>query len=397
MNGTLIDFKESLGKSTLHLPTGIRSESNSSITSHIDFPNQRDEAWKYTRLQRIASLQLKPLIYAPIPTEATKEFQIEFKDNEWSASKFKEGITVIASCQLSEKEWLSCNNNGHVQHLNVLSAKGGVSITIPPNLHLENVIQIRHELNEDNGAMLLRHQITVGRNSSVKISIISSGLAKNAYKNIVLDLFLEPGAQLHVDKLQMSPSNYEFYTERIHQERDSRFALQSVMVNPHFVRNDVEVYSNGEGTHTQLLGSFSGSHNNHIDNHTIIHHKHPNCTSDENYKGVLRDKATGVFNGKVKVYAAAQKTHAFQSNKNILLSELASMNSKPELEIYADDVKCSHGSTTGQMDDQALFFLRARGIGKEKATAILINAFLAEINSQVLCPAIQEILSKDSE
>jgi Fe-S cluster assembly protein SufD len=123
-----------------------------------------------------------------------------------------------------------------------------------------------------------------------------------------------------------------------------------------------------------------------------VHHTAPNCTSDENYKGVLADKATGVFNGKVKVYKDAQKISAYQSNKNILLSDQATINAKPELEIYADDVKCSHGSTTGQLDQQALFFLRARGISEAKATDMLIKGFMAEILGAVKSSHIQEAL-----
>jgi len=123
-----------------------------------------------------------------------------------------------------------------------------------------------------------------------------------------------------------------------------------------------------------------------------VHHTAPNCTSDENYKGVLSDKATGVFNGKVKVYQDAQKINAYQSNKNILLSDSATINAKPELEIYADDVKCSHGSTTGQLDQQALFFLRARGISESKATDMLIKGFMAEIVGAVKSIHIQEAL-----
>jgi Fe-S cluster assembly protein SufD len=223
--------------------------------------------------------------------------------------------------------------------------------------------------------------------------VFFEGTSQDTYANVLFDFFIGVGANLHTDMLQQTNgTHYGFHTQRIYQQKDSTFALQTLTANTHFTRNDVEVFSQEEGTHTQLYGAFIGRENNHIDNHTYVHHTAPNCTSDENYKGVLSDKATGVFNGKVKVYQDAQKINAYQSNKNILLSDSATINAKPELEIYADDVKCSHGSTTGQLDQQALFFLRARGISESKATDMLIKGFMAEIVGAVKSSHIQDAL-----
>lgn len=396
LKGTLSNFSLALGESTLRLPKQIIQSAQVLIDTLDDFPTTRHEDWKYTRLKRVANLVLSSFEYQTdaIANEAG-ENEIHFLDNQWYLSKINTGIHVQSAHQLTQEDWKACINEGHVQALNVITAKGGVSIEIQPNTHLSKPIRLKHTLNENGKAMVLHHQIVVGKNSTASLSLISHGNACESYQNILIDIFLEEGAQFHVDKLQQTEGNsYSFYSERVFQNRSSQFSLQTVSLDNHFIRNDVEVYSNGEGTHSQLYGAFMGKEKNHQDHHTYMHHKFPNCTSDENYKGILRDQATGVFNGKVKVYIDAQKINAFQSNKNLLLSEFASMNSKPELEIYADDVKCSHGSTTGQLDEQALFFLQARGIGKEKATKLLTSAFIQEVSDKVQCPYINEVLNK---
>ena len=145
------------------------------------------------------------------------------------------------------------------------------------------------------------------------------------------------------------------------------------------VRNNLNIEVNGENCYTHLNGMYLLIENQHVDNHTLVDHKKPHCESHELYKGVVNDKATAVFNGKVFVRKDAQKINAFQSNANVLLSDDATINSKPELEIYADDVKCSHGSTTGQLDEEAVFYLRARGLSEKSARKLMITAFIDDV------------------
>ncbi|MGB1031012.1 MAG: SufB/SufD family protein, partial [Flavobacteriales bacterium] len=149
------------------------------------------------------------------------------------------------------------------------------------------------------------------------------------------------------------------------------------------VRNNINVRVNGENCETNLYGTYRTYGKQHVDNHTMIDHKVPHCESNEHYKGILYDKSSAVFNGKVFVREDAQKTNAFQQNANILMSDDASMNAKPELEIYADDVKCSHGSTTGQFDEEAIFYLMARAISETNARELLVEAFLGEVQEQL--------------
>jgi Fe-S cluster assembly protein SufD len=167
--------------------------------------------------------------------------------------------------------------------------------------------------------------------------------------------------------------------EDIRQHRASHAEVLTITVRGAWVRNDLTFRINGEGAHAELNGAFLPGEGEFVDNHTTVDHCVAHCTSSENDKGILYGKSTGVFNGKVFVRPDAQKTNAYQQNANILASKKASINAKPELEIYADDVKCSHGCTVGQFDSDALFYARSRGVGLEAAKAMLVRAFIGDV------------------
>jgi Fe-S cluster assembly protein SufD len=395
MSGTLIDFCKQLEPTQLKLPSALLQAAKDGVEFQHHFPTTREEPWKYTRLGRVAALKLSPVkINQPaerLPTAET--IDIIFEHETWYCAEPTAGLHINFSGDLDTTAWHACTLQGHVQHINALTAQGGVAIRVDANTKITKPIRIIHRLQGEHTGLILHHQLVLGYHASAQLEVFFEGTSQDSYANVLFDFFIGAGANLHADMLQQTNgTHYGFHTQRIYQQKDSTFALQTITSNTHFTRNDVEVFSQEEGTHTQLYGAFIGRENNHIDNHTYMHHMAPNCTSDENYKGVLADKATGVFNGKVKVYQDAQKINAYQSNKNILLSDSATINAKPELEIYADDVKCSHGSTTGQLDQQALFFLRARGISETKATDMLIKGFMAEIVGAVKSSHIQEAL-----
>jgi Fe-S cluster assembly protein SufD len=395
MSGTLIDFCKQLEPTQLNLPAALLQAAKDGVEFQHHFPTTRDEAWKYTRLGRVASLNVSAIKFnqpaQPLPS--SDYIDVIFEQERWHCSEPTEGLHISFAGALDSTDWNACSLDGHVQHINALTAQGGVSIRVDAHVSLSKPIRIIHRIQGENKALILHHQLVLGSNSNAQLEVFFEGDSEGTYANVLFDFFIGPGSKLHADMLQQAKGiHYGFHTQRIYQQKDSTFALQTLTANTHFTRNEIEVFSQEEGTHTQLYGAFIGRENNHIDNHTYVHHMAPNCTSDENYKGVLSDKATGVFNGKVKVYQDAQKINAYQSNKNILLSDQATINAKPELEIYADDVKCSHGSTTGQLDQQALFFLRARGISETKATDMLIKGFMAEIVGAVKSSHIQEAL-----
>jgi len=213
------------------------------------------------------------------------------------------------------------------------------------------------------------------------------------FNNVVGEYIIHENAHFKYLKIQEeSRSAYHVSNYKFHQERDSVVSAVNVDFGGALVRNNLNVLLNGPNCETHLFGLFVGGGSQHIDNQTFVDHAMPNCFSNELYKGILNNHAQGVFNGKILVRQDAQKTNALQSNKTLLLADDASVNAKPQLEIFADDVKCTHGATIGQLDDEALFYLRARGIGEEMAKAMLRHAFVADILEKVSIDEVREHL-----
>jgi len=208
--------------------------------------------------------------------------------------------------------------------------------------------------------------------------------AEGCFSNVVTELEVGDNAHLDIDKLQLeNESALQIATEYVAQGRDSHFDINTITLDGLLVRNNLNIAVNGQNCNTHLNGMYLTLGRQHVDNHTIVDHRVPNCESFELYKGVMDENSTAVFNGKVFVRKDAQKINAFQSNGNVLLGENATINSKPELEIYADDVKCSHGSTTGQLDEEAVFYLRARGISEKAARHMMISAFVGDVLEKI--------------
>jgi Fe-S cluster assembly protein SufD len=180
----------------------------------------------------------------------------------------------------------------------------------------------------------------------------------------------------------------------VHQERDSRSDSNFITLHGGVVRNNLWVSLNDENCENNALGLFLADQDQHVDNFTYVNHKKPNCLSNQLYKGILDDKATGAFNGRIHVWQDAQKTLAYQKNNNILLTDDATMNSKPQLEIYADDVKCSHGATVGQLDEEGLFYLRSRGISQKESRLLMMYAFADEVLSHIKLPALRDRITE---
>ena len=207
------------------------------------------------------------------------------------------------------------------------------------------------------------------------------------------EIWVEDGASLDHHKLQWeSVAAFHISTLAVRQGRDTRFSNHSIAVGGTLARTDIETEFTAEGGDCVLNGLFIGTGDQLLDTHTRIDHAKPHCTSRELYKGVLDGRSRGVFNGKIVVREHAQKTNAEQTNKNLLLSREALVNSTPQLLILADDVKCKHGSTTGQLDPLALFYLRSRGIGEAVARSLLTYAFASDVIARIAVPAIREEL-----
>lgn len=358
-------------------------------------PTTRTEAWKYTRTSRIIGQAWKNTV----PSMDADAFAVSDLDAwrlvfvngvfqpEQSTWPEAEGLTVKPlrdALETGEAENFGTRSNTAdewFESLNMAYASDGVYIHLDKNKQVEKPIYILHITAGEENAGFNRHLIHVEQGAH--LNVIQHSVAQadaNGFYSVVTEGDVAANASLHIDKVQNEDGKvFQHAVEWIHQNRDSHFDIRTVTLKGFWVRNNLNIAVNGENCSTKLYGTYMPIEKEHLDNHTMVDHRVPHCESDEVYKGIVTDKATGVFNGKVFVRQDAQKTNAFQQNANIILTDDAQMYSKPELEIYADDVKCSHGSTTGQFDEEAVFYLRARGLSEESARELLVYAFVSEI------------------
>lgn len=241
-----------------------------------------------------------------------------------------------------------------------------------------------------------RNFIYVDENSKLQLTetYVTLGTA-DSFCNEVLEIVVEQHAFVEYYKIQNDNANAsQVSTTHITQSGRSYVHTVTVTLNGGIVRNNLNAVLDAAGNETHLYGAYLLKGKTHADNHTLIDNRQPNCFSNQLYKGIADDSSTGVFNGRIMVQPDAQKTNSFQSNKNILLSDQATINTKPQLEIFADDVKCSHGCTVGQLDKEALFYLQARGIPKDKAEVLLLQAYAADVLAQIKPMAVRAYVEK---
>jgi Fe-S cluster assembly protein SufD len=274
--------------------------------------------------------------------------------------------------------------------LNTAHAQDGGFIVVGDGVAVDGFIHLLFVGTGDGIWSHPRNLIVVGRHSQVSIveSFVGSG---NYFTNAVTEIVAAESAVVDHYRLENEATDaFHVGTVQIHQERSSNVTSRHVALGGNLVRNEVNVALAGEGAALTLDGLFVTSDSQHIDNHTVIDHVKAHCDSLELYKGILDDKSRGVFDGLIIVRPDAQKTNSRQVNRNLILSERAIIDSKPTLEIHNDDVKCSHGSTIGQLDEEALFYLRARGVGEAEARNLLIYGFASEIVDRMRIDAVKE-------
>jgi len=240
-----------------------------------------------------------------------------------------------------------------------------------------------------------RSLIVVGSNSQVSIIETHVGLENNVYfSNAVSEVVVGENSVVEYDTVEdESEGAFHIGTTHVHQERNSTFTSNAISYGGALVRNNVTAVLDGEGAECTLNGLYVVAGEQHVDNHTTIDHAKPHCSSHELYKGILAGRSKGVFNGKILVRKDAQKTDAKQTNKNLVLSDDATINTKPQLEIFANDVKCTHGATIGQLDEEATFYLRTRGLGVGAAHDILTNAFASDVINRIQTPSLRDWLN----
>lgn len=281
--------------------------------------------------------------------------------------------------------------------LNKAFLNDGAVISIPEEMILQNPVHLLFLSGSETEEILIQPRVFIiaGKNSQAKIIESHHSISGNAYLfNSVTEVVAEENAVVNYYKIQ-NESDSAFHISRlqVRQDRTSSFHSFAVTFGGSLVRNDLNSVLGGEYAETNLNGLYLAEGRRHIDNHTVIDHAVPHCNSNELYKGILDDKGRGVFNGKVIVRKDAQKTQAYQSNKNLLLSRSAKIDTKPQLEIFADDVKCSHGATVGQLNEDAVFYLQSRGVGIEAAQSILINAFASDVIDLITIEQLRETVN----
>jgi Fe-S cluster assembly protein SufD len=236
--------------------------------------------------------------------------------------------------------------------INTAYHQDGAMLHVEKNVKAEEPFYIINLTDDENVMSNPRNFFFMEEGSEAQVVLKTiSNKNGSSFTNMLSEIFVERNAKLEIDKVQNDGAeDYQIACEQVTQATDSVFKINTFTLGGGIVRNNLNIESHGQNTETWLNGLYPLRQKQHVDNHTYMLHREPNCESHELYKGILDDQSTGVFNGKVFVHREAQKTNAYQSNGNILLTDDATINSKPELEIYADDVKCSHGSTTGQLD-----------------------------------------------
>ncbi len=375
------------------------------------FPTQRDEDWKYTNLRRLESRNFVPAV--PVPARAD--------ESQWvadagmrilllngraqtalsTASPQPPGVTVLTLGQ-----WME-NSPGEVaaflgphaagtsvfESMNHAFSDDGVVIEIGESVRVDQPIYVVHQWTAGAASVMSHPRIFVRAAANSRCVLIEHyvGAADvEALTNSVVSLEIGQGASVRHYRLQQeSTRSFHIGSVAAHLERDSRYDCQDIALGGSLARTSIVATLQGAGAEANLHGLFIPGGSQHIDTYTLVDHAAPHTRSNEEYRGIAHGRGRGVYRGKVIVRKDAQKIDSRQSSRNLLLSPTAEIDTRPELEIYAHDVKCSHGATTGQLDATALFYLRSRGLSESQARALLIRAFAESILSTIELPSLR--------
>ncbi|UPQ80435.1 Fe-S cluster assembly protein SufD [Flavobacterium azooxidireducens] len=385
------------------------------------FPTKKEEAWKYTSLNTVLKndFSVFPKRENSIEFKDVKKFflheidtyKLVFIDGKFSSfmsSTTHEGIDVcLLSSVLTKPKYKMvldtyfnqiASKDESLTTLNTAFAQEGAFINIPKSKVADKPIEIIHFSTGVESALMVqpRNLIIVGENAHVQIIERHQSLNSNpVLTNSVTEIFAQKRAIVDYYKIQNDEQTANLIDNTyISQKQESRVAVHTFSFGGNITRNNLNFYHFGERIDSTLKGITIIGDKQHVDHYTLVNHATPNCESHQNYKTILGGSSTGVFNGKIFVEKEAQKTDAFQQNNNILLSDKATINAKPQLEIFADDVKCSHGCTIGQLDESAMFYMQQRGIPKKEAKALLLYAFSNEVIESIKIPELKQRITK---
>jgi Fe-S cluster assembly protein SufD len=384
---------------------GLRAEALAHFEK-LELPGKKAEEYKHTPLTLlleknfsfatanppVTDINIAPFSLSGIEANALVFINGQFMPSLSRIISASSGITILPLNEAIEKDHnLVSSHLGQIADhttdayaaLNTASWTNGVFIHVAAGRQVEHPIVIHHIHDVRAGQVIsaVRNLVIVERNAEVTIlEKFDSAGTMNGFSSVVSEALVGGNAGLTWYSIQNDAGNrYHFDHKQIRQEDSSRVNTFTFTLDGKIVRNNLHLALDGEGIDSHMYGLYLIGKDTIADNHTVADHRQPHSFSNELYKGIIEDSAKGVFNGKIYVRPNAQKTNAFQANRNILLTDKASVNTKPQLEIWADDVKCSHGCTSGQLDEEALFYLRTRGINKDTARAMMLYAFAAEL------------------
>lgn len=379
-------------------------------------PGVRHEEWKYTRISGIWNKEFALASKPGMPTAADlQKYKLPGSDQgnelffingifatELSTIRSEELVIkpLAAAAEGAEKEFVARAFGSSAEYLNdginalstalvhgglFLQVKRGKVVSHP--VYIYNITDARSE----NVLAQPRSLMQVLANAQVQVveTFITLG-SSESFTNQVVEIEVEQDARLEYYKIQNDASHSNLVsTTHIHQVAKSFVHTVTISLDGNIVRNNLNMIMDADHTEAHLYGLYFLHGKTHVDNHTLVDNRKPHCQSNEFYKGIMADQSTGIFNGKIYVQPDAQKINAYQSNKNILLSADATVNTKPQLEIFADDVKCSHGCTVGQLDEDALFYLRSRGVSEKTAKSLLIHGFALDVLEHILLEPVR--------
>ncbi len=382
------------------------------------FPHTKIEDWRNTNLKNVFAHNYNVLFEAQADKpDIEKIFQCNIHNfdthiialyNGWYLSEDKHLITlpngtIIGSLAQAVKEYpelvekhynkyADINENGLIA-LNTAFAQDGIFIYVPDGVETYKTIQIVNILDRDDKLFIQnKNLIIVGKNAKLTFLHCDDSYNYNrSFTNTVTEVFIDEGAVVDHYKLQnLNDSSALINTTYFHLEKESKLTSNAITLNGGLIRNKSNVILAGKKGKANIYGLYLVDKEQHIDNRVFVDHAESDCDSDELFKGIADDNATAVFNGHILVRKDSQKTNASQTNRNIQLTDKATVFSKPFLEIYADDVKCSHGATVGQLDEEALFYIKSRGIGEYDAKLLLLYAFAAKVINKISVEALRE-------
>ncbi|MDW7691859.1 Fe-S cluster assembly protein SufD [Flammeovirgaceae bacterium SG7u.111] len=381
----------------------------------LEFPTIRHEEWKYTNVKKIVGNEYAFDLAPDINADMLKGHHIEGLDamvlvfvngkfnEELSTYEAGNGVEVanLSDAYATQSELIEKHFAKYAKFeediftaLNTAFAYDGAFIHVKKSTEAQKPILLLNVLDSRNEKVMAQPRNLIIAEDNSRLSFMEDYLTigdQDGFINVVTEIFVGKDTTVEHYKLQNKSSNSYFVgTTQVEQLGNSHYHNTTMTLGGGLIRNNLNIALNGEHCEAFMTGLYMLNSKDHVDNHSTVDHLKPNSYSNQLYKGIMDDRSTGVFNGKIFVREDAQKTNAFQSNKNILLSDNATINTKPQLEIWADDVKCSHGCTTGALDEEPLFYLKSRGIPEQKAKAMLMQAFANDVLDRIKVDAFKE-------